>query len=187
MSILQSIHYEINSSFKQRYKRSCDQFFADDTRKCPDCHEGRLHRHGSYPRGFNDPVNGVCDKVQIQRAKCSLCAKTHALIPTAVVPFSRVPLLAQLLIAVMTGLFKSPDHTPHQAGYELDRYALSPIVIRYISKGIKKYWSDFLSRSSGLLSLEELCLLAWKDRKKQLFQLSGHRISQVFHNPTQLF
>ena len=186
MFIVQGIHCEINSSFKLEYKKSCDRFFADVARKCPDCHKGKLHRHGCYLRGFNDPVNGICDKVQIQRARCSGCGITHALIPAELVPCSRVPLLAQLLIAVMAGLFKDPDLTAHQAESSLTCYALSPLVIRYISKHISQYWSDFLSGYSGY-RLEELWPLAWKEMKKQLFQVSGHRLALVLHHPTQLF
>ena len=145
-------HPEINSSFQNGYQKTCNRFFAG-TRKCPDCHDGKLYRHGSYLRSFESPVNGVRDEVLIQRAKCSVCGKTHALIPAELVPFSRVPLLA--------------------------RYALPPVVIRYISKHIAQYWSDFLSLFLDA-TLEELCLLAWKDRNKQLFQMSRYEIAQSF-------
>ncbi|WP_217948442.1 DUF6431 domain-containing protein [Faecalibaculum rodentium] len=171
-------HPEINSSFQNGYQKTCNRFFAG-TRKCPDCHDGKLYRHGSYLRSFESPVNGVRDEVLIQRAKCSVCGKTHALIPAELVPFSRVPLLAQFLIAVMAGLFKGPDRTLRQAECELARYALPPVVIRYISKHIAQYWSDFLSLFLDA-TLEELCLLAWKDRNKQLFQMSRYEIAQSF-------
>ena len=65
---------------------------------CPYCkHHGHLIFHGAYVRhihfGYDKP------EITIQRVKCTHCKKTHALLPSSLVPYSQIPLKYQVAMA----------------------------------------------------------------------------------------
>lgn len=58
---------------------------------CPSCGErGCLRRHGYYLRGVVRWRGGapVAERMAVARVRCRRCGKTHALLPTSVVPYS---------------------------------------------------------------------------------------------------
>ena len=72
--------------------------------KCPnpDCGAvGRLRRHGSYERNLVDLEGDAirCVRVRIERAICTSCGRTHALMPPNVSPYRQRSVRLQAAIA----------------------------------------------------------------------------------------
>ena len=53
--------------------------------ECPDCKSDRLIRYGTYERNIG--IYGKYIKIRIKRVKCKKCNKTHALIPSFIIPY----------------------------------------------------------------------------------------------------
>ncbi len=58
------------------------------TIKCPNCLNSNLERHGYYSRCII--VNGDKIRIRILRIRC--CGKTHAVLPSFVVPYLHIPM-----------------------------------------------------------------------------------------------
>lgn len=60
-----------------------------NTLTCPNCnHTGNFVHHGSYKRYIQVNIEDII-KIIVFRVKCKFCGKTHALMPVAVIPFSK--------------------------------------------------------------------------------------------------
>lgn len=56
---------------------------------CPNCnHSGNMVHHGSYKRFVQVDIDFKL-KVRVLRVKCKFCGKTHALMPSSIVPYSK--------------------------------------------------------------------------------------------------
>lgn len=53
--------------------------------ECPCCHSDKLVFYGGYKRNIG--INNNFLTIKIKRVKCKNCGKTHALIPSFIVPF----------------------------------------------------------------------------------------------------
>ena len=60
-----------------------------NTLTCPNCnHTGNFVHHGSYERYIQVDIENKVIIIVI-RVKCKFCNKTHALMPVAVIPYSK--------------------------------------------------------------------------------------------------
>ena len=64
--------------------------------QCTCGHSGCLTIHGYYPRSLKKDDSEIT--LSICRVKCSHCGKTHALLPSQIVPYSQVSLQEQAAI-----------------------------------------------------------------------------------------
>ena len=64
--------------------------------QCTCGHSGCLTIHGYYPRSLKENDSEIT--LSICRVKCSHCGKTHALLPSQLVPYSQVSLQEQAAI-----------------------------------------------------------------------------------------
>lgn len=64
---------------------------------CPCGCSGSLVRHGSYRRCVK--AGGGKSLLKVQRVLCRICGCTHALLPSALVPYSQIPLADQVAVA----------------------------------------------------------------------------------------
>ena len=53
--------------------------------ECPNCQSDKLIRYGTYERNIG--IQGEYKKINIKRVMCKECGKTHALIPSFILPF----------------------------------------------------------------------------------------------------
>ena len=53
--------------------------------ECPNCHSDKLIKYGTYERNIG--IQGEFEKINIKRVMCKECEKTHALIPSFILPF----------------------------------------------------------------------------------------------------
>lgn len=60
------------------------------TIKCPDCGSCDMERHGYYKRYII--ISGVKYPIRILRIRCKECGKTHAVLPSFVVPYLHYPI-----------------------------------------------------------------------------------------------
>lgn len=58
---------------------------------------GSLIRYGSYRRHVKS--DGAKSFLKIQRVLCCICGRSHALLPSALVPYSQIPLADQVAVA----------------------------------------------------------------------------------------
>ena len=57
--------------------------------KCKCGHCGSLIFYGHYTRSLK--LLGLVFSLVIQRVKCNFCGRTHAIIPSLIVPYSQIP------------------------------------------------------------------------------------------------
>lgn len=63
---------------------------------CTCGHSGSLSVHAYYMRSLKAPEGKL--RLRICRVVCSYCGRTHALLPSSIVPYSQIPLQAQVAI-----------------------------------------------------------------------------------------
>jgi len=72
--------------FIQRILKNSEENFYHVIHGCSNCgYGGNLHRHASYQR--NVICKSVTARIRIQRVICPDCRKTHALIPSDLIPY----------------------------------------------------------------------------------------------------
>jgi len=73
-------------SFIQRILKNSKENFYHVIRGCSNCgYAGNLHRHASYQRTVI--CRYITTRITIQRVICPDCGKTHALIPSDLIPY----------------------------------------------------------------------------------------------------
>lgn len=73
-------------NFIQRIIKNLEDNFYHTVTGCSRCgYGGNLHRHGSYTRNVISPE--ITTVINIQRVMCPDCNKTHALIPSDLIPY----------------------------------------------------------------------------------------------------
>ena len=95
---------------------------------CSCGHHGCLVGHGCYSRNVKTPMGKI--PLAIRRVQCGLCRATHALLPSAIVPYSQVPLTDHVAIASsyengrngMETMDANPELSPSQVFYILSLY-----------------------------------------------------------------
>lgn len=74
------------SNFIQRILKNSEENFYHVQRGCKNCgYGGNLHRHASYQRTII--CRSITTRITIQRVICPDCGKTHALIPSDLIPY----------------------------------------------------------------------------------------------------
>jgi len=79
--------------------------------RCPSCRSPFLIGHSSYRRNFTYIKDGIVidATIDIRRLRCCSCGRTHALLPSAVIPHSpfSVRLVASIIIDYLEHSFSS--------------------------------------------------------------------------------
>lgn len=140
--------------------------------QCTCGHSGCLTIHGYYKRSLKEEDSEIT--LSVCRVKCSHCAKTHALLPSRLVPYSRVSLQDQA--AIISAYENSGDfeqimnRTP-----SIDENLIASITKRYITHWMQKIRSFRvdLSFPSHLV--------------KQCFSLFMNQFMQIRQTPNILF
>ena len=86
------------------FEKSLNFYYSVDiysSCECPFCGSNDLIKWGKYSRGVYFISNGqiVFKSIDIQRLKCKNCGKTHALLPSIIVPYKQ-PVLDVILSAI---------------------------------------------------------------------------------------
>lgn len=137
------------------------------------CHKkGCLIFYGWYKRKVKLPSGPLL--LSVQRVRCKECGKTHALLPSVLVPYSQVSLKDQLDILILTEDDRSPETV-------MDR---NPMIdennVKHIIRLYKKHWKERL-RSIGLTLRDELIIPCLSAFSRQFMQI--HRIPNILFVP----
>lgn len=101
--------------------------------------QGRFIIHGYYQRCirfFEEKIT-----IKICRIRCHCCKKTHALIPSSIVPYSQIPLSSHVEIISAFRKKERPQHT-YQNNPGISEYDRRTIIKSFLRKWIfiiKKY------------------------------------------------
>lgn len=110
--------------------------------QCPSCHHfGNMVIHGYYQRWAKSFRKTF--RLRIQRLKCNECGKTHAILPSSLVPYNQISTDSQIQIAqaVETGI--SPQ-TLIETESDIDENNVKYVVRKY-----RRHWKERL-RAEGI-------------------------------------
>lgn len=140
--------------------------------KCTCGHAGSLTIHGYYTRSLKSEDTAI--SLSICRVKCSQCGKTHALLPSCIVPYSQVSLEDQVSIISAYEQAQSVDpimiKTP-----SIDENLIASIIHRYVN-----HWSQKIRSFHIELAFSN-------DLVKQCFSLFMNQFMQIRQTPNILF
>lgn len=135
---------------------------------------GSLIRYGSYRRHVK--TGGTKLSLQIQRVLCRSCGRSHALIPSILVPYSQVPLKDQAAVAEAYENGSSPSAVL-KTNPELDERTPFKLIRIYLT-----FWRERLEAERILLrpltALSKSCLTLFG---KQFMQIKNTQ--NIFFSP----
>lgn len=140
--------------------------------QCTCGRSGCLTIHGRYTRSLKEEDSEIT--LSICRVKCSHCGRTHALLPSQLVPYSRVSLQEQA--AILSAYEDSGDfeqimeRTP-----SIDENLIASIIRRYV-----KHWMQKIRSFRVELSFPPRLV-------KQCFSLFRNQFMQIRQTPNILF
>lgn len=140
--------------------------------QCTCGHSGCLTIHGYYNRSLKEADSEIT--LSVCRVKCSHCGKTHALLPSWLVPYSRVSLQEQA--AIISAYENSGDFAPiMDRTPSIDENLISSIIKRYIT-----HWMQKIRSFRVDLSFPPRLV-------KQCFSLFMNQFMQIRQTPNILF
>lgn len=133
---------------------------------------GTLIRYGSYHRDVK--TDGAICRLKIRRVLCRSCGRSHALLPSDLVPYSRIPLEDQAAVAEAYEGGTDPSAIL-ETNPELDERTPFKLIRRYLA-----FWRERL-RSERIL-LRPLSALT-----QRCLSLFGKQFMQIKNTPNILF
>ena len=133
---------------------------------------GTLILYGSYHRDVK--TDGTLCRLKIRRVLCRSCNRSHALLPSDLVPYSRIPLEDQAAVAEAYEGGTDPSAIL-ETNPELDERTPFKLIRRYLA-----FWRERL-RSERIL-LRPLSALT-----QQCLSLFGKQFMQIKNTPNILF
>ncbi len=103
--------------------------------KCSCGHCASLVRHGSYFRTVRTSIDPV--RIRITRLKCSICGRTHAVLPASLVPYSQIPLHVQKSILQ---IYEDTGRQSDAASVCLEIPSVDENDIGHLSRVYRKCW-----------------------------------------------
>jgi Domain of unknown function (DUF6431) len=139
---------------------------------CTCGHSSCLKIHGNYTRGIKcgTQTNRLC----ICRVKCSICGRTHALLPSFLVPYSQISLPDQTEIILAAESGESP-HAVMERSPSIDENNVSSILLRY-----RRFWRQRLLSESIPLMPSPLLV-------RRCFEAFHRQFLQIRSTPNLLF
>lgn len=140
--------------------------------KCKCGHRGCMTLYGHYTRNLK--ILGLLLSLVIQRVKCSSCGRTHALIPSLIVPYSQIPRKDQQEILKLSEEGKSA------APVLVQNCQIDESHVRHIIRRFKAHWKERIF-SLGLSlhdQLTEECISVYSLQFMQI-----HRTWNSFFSP----
>ncbi|MDO4556697.1 MAG: DUF6431 domain-containing protein [Lachnospiraceae bacterium] len=102
---------------------------------CTCGHKSSLTKHGYYNRKLK-LSGGLIVELSILRVKCSICGKTHAVLPSFVVPYS------QILLEDHISVICNYEDGITDEGLMNDNPLIDESNTAYIRRNYKKYWQQ---------------------------------------------
>lgn len=144
--------------------------------RCSCGHAGNLIYHGTYNRSIKMPEGLLV--LRIVRVKCTHCGRTHAILLSSIVPYSRISLRDQAEIIEC--------HLDNGDMGELlsENPSIDENNVKYVLRQFRKHWKErLLSESLSLCSLSGLVEGCFRAFLQQFMQVHG-TVNILFLTPT---
>ena len=137
---------------------------------------GKLIRYGHYSRSLKIyPENLI---LSIQRLLCLECGRTHAVLPSLIVPYSQIPLRDHVDIICTFENGTAPGFIMERNPF-IDSTRVKYIICQYINHWRQRYHSSSLF-PLDLTSLHEYIVISW-------FRYFSRQFMQIHSTPNVLF
>lgn len=141
--------------------------------QCTCGHSGCLTIHGYYTRSLKKDDSEI--SLSICRVRCSHCGRTHALLPSLLVPYSQVSLQDQ--VSIISAYEASGDYEEIMAGTpSIDENLIASIIKRYVKHWMEPRVSSTIYATAVFWS-ETPGRLTWSQQKSSCRQLTIMRFS----------
>lgn len=140
--------------------------------QCTCGRSGCLTIHGRYTRSLKEEDSEIT--LSICRVKCSHCGRTHALLPSQLVPYSRVSLQEQAAILSAYENFGDFEQIMERTP-SIDENLIASIIRRYV-----RHWMQKIRSFRVELSFPPRLV-------KQCFSLFRNQFMQIRQTPNILF
>lgn len=146
---------------------------------CSCGHSGYLIKHAYYTRSVKIS-GGIKLSLSILRVKCSICGKTHAVLPSFVVPYSQVLLQDHISIII------NDSDQLTQASVMNNNPLIDESSIAYIVHSFRKHWQQRLNtfKINISTSVKHLVQLCFKYFSRQFMQIKC--TVNIFYTPTHI-
>ena len=135
---------KINTLTQENYINFINSIIFD-TIPCSCGHSGCLKKHGYYDRFVKDKdISKI--KLAILRVKCNVCNKTHAVIPSNIIPYSSIT--ASDTLDIINAYENNTSFEPIMS----DNFTIDESNISYVISNYIKYWKERLISESISLS-----------------------------------
>ncbi len=143
---------------------------------CPTCGQtGSFIYYGRYDRKVKNGHKTIT--LNVQRCRCKYCGKTHALLLSALVPYSRITLADQKEILIIDKKGASFDSFLNDNSETIDEN-----TVKYIIRKYKRHWEQRIL-ALGLSLEDELCIPCLEHYSRQFMQIKSTP-NQIFIPPT---
>ncbi len=161
---------EENNPLSQNFYDSCINTLQFHQLSCSCGHSGCLKIHGYYQRKVKTHDGSFM--LNVCRVKCSVCGKTHAILPSSLVPYSQIPLIC---CCQVISAFSAGGNINSVCGDypQVDENNVKSIIRRY-----RKHWKErLLSCRIDLTPVRTLILACFSHYSAQFMQI--HRTANL--------
>ena len=155
---------EENNTLSQKSYDLCIFNIQFHQLNCSCGHAGCLHIHGYYTRKVKATTESF--RLKICRVKCSVCGKTHAILPSSIVPYSQLQLVCccQIISDLNNG---HNINSVCDCYVDVDENNVKSVIRRYT-----KYWKERLfSERISLAPIKSLILQCFLHYSMQFLQV----------------
>lgn len=133
---------------------------------CTCGHSGCLHIHGYYERFLKTPAGKL--KFRICRVRCECCGKTHAVLPSFIVPYSQISIQDQTDIICASETDSSLESVM-QSNPSIDESNCRHIIRQY-----RRFWKQkLMSRQISMIPLSSLISACFHFFSRQFMQIKS--------------
>jgi len=174
-----TINYDIINTLTQNNYKNFIQSINLSGVSCSCGNSGCLTKHAYYTRNLKI-LGGIILSLSILRVKCSVCGKTHAILPSSIIPYSQVSLHDHITI-IINDANKNQQTTVMNSNPLIDESSIA-----YILRCFKKYWLQRLKTFKINIFAPPKLLVeqCFKYFSKQFMQIKC--TTNVFHTLTHI-
>lgn len=159
------------NSFSKNFQKNYDDIvFRLNTFAivCPVCgSKGLFNRHGFYSRKIY--TSRGLTTVRILRIRCRSCGSTHAIMVSAIVPYSHLPFPAHIYIA------QKKCSKDRRIKLQLAFPGITESNIRYVRSQFRMHWLERIRTfGHGNISASHLIMLCFLNFRRQFMQIKQH-------------
>lgn len=171
-----TIEHELGNPFSQDFYDKLTASIQLHQLSCTCGHSACLIRHGAYLRTVK--VGDRLLRLRVCRVRCTLCGSTHALLPSAVIPYSQI-LLADAASILECHQQQADFSAFLQCHLSIDENNIKSLISRY-----RRHWHQrLLAHGICLLPLHRLLRRCFRFFSRQFLQIKNTK-NLLFSPPT---